>query len=279
LFAFIKCDTGRHVEIYTDGSKTGEAVGCAAVCNGDVKSMRLPNQCNIYTAELHAIRLAYDFIRRSREASFAIYSDSLSSLQAMQHFQIDNEIVLDILKVHSQLTDSGKRIVLCWVPSHVGIRGNERADASAKASLSLSTAASLKIPAKCFYPYANKLYTKEWQEHWKKQTENKLYAVNPTIGRIPKLKGLGRREQTIITRLRIGHTRLTHSYLMSADSPPECTACKCLLTVEHLLLECSSLSRVRLKHFSCGSLKELFEDIDPRCIIDFIKESHFYHRI
>ena len=279
LFAFIKCDLGDHVEIYTDGSKVGEAVGCAAVCGSSVKDIRLPKQCNIFTAELYAIRQALDIIRRSNKSSFVVYSDSLSSLQAIQHFQIDNEIILDILKVYTQLVHSCKRIVLCWVPSHVGITGNEKADTAAKASLTLSAPTDFKIPGKNFYSYANSLYIKEWQQSWDNELNNKLHSINPTVGKFHKLRHLSRREQTVITRLRIGHTRLTHSYLMSRDSRPECAACKCPLTVKHLLLECPYFSNIRRKHFTCSSMKELFEDVNPRHIIDFIKEINFYHCI
>ena len=279
LFAFIRCDLGEHIEIYTDGSKAEEVVGCAAACDDYVQSVRLPKQCNIFTAELHAIKLALDIIRRSSKRSFVIYSDSLSSLQAILHFQIDNEMILNILKAYNQLADCGKRIAFCWVPSHVGIRGNEKADVAAKASLSLSTIASCKIPAKSFYTFANKLYMQRWQTHWDEQTNNKLRLVNPAVGKVYKYRGLSRREQTIITRLRIGHTRLTHSYLMSRDNQPECAACKCQLTVKHLLLECSDFSGARLKHFTCSSMKELFEDVDPLCIIDFIREIHLFQHI
>ena len=62
------------------------------------------------------------------------------------------------------------------------------------------------------------------------------------------------------TRLRIGHSRVTHSYLLSRESQPVCDHCKCLFTVKHMLLECPSTVVVRLKHlaFSSTTLKELF---------------------
>ena len=36
---------------------------------------------------------------------------------------------------------------------------------------------------------------------------------------------------------------------------------------------------VRHKYFSSTTLKELFSNVDARCIIDFTKESGFYHAI
>jgi len=52
----------------------------------------------------------------------------------------------------------------------------------------------------------------------------------------------------IIHRLRIGHTQLTHSYLLSGTDQPECSACHCPLTVKHILIECPALTSTRNKH-------------------------------
>ena len=38
-------------------------------------------------------------------------------------------------------------------------------------------------------------------------------------------------------RLRIGHTRLTHSYLIEHTDPPKCANCNQLLSVKHILTE------------------------------------------
>jgi len=49
---------------------------------------------------------------------------------------------------------------------------------------------------------------------------------------------------TLLNRLRICHTRLTHSYLLSGDDLPECGTCQCPLTVKHILVECVDLINV-----------------------------------
>ena len=59
--------------------------------------------------------------------------------------------------------------------------------------------------------------------------------------------------------MRIGHTRLTHSYRLSGDDLPECGTCQCPLTVKHILVECVHLEDVRKKHFVASSIKDLFD--------------------
>jgi len=52
---------------------------------------------------------------------FVIFSDSLSSLQAVDGFNIDNDLLQKFIKEYSVQTKQGKTIALCWIPSHVGI--------------------------------------------------------------------------------------------------------------------------------------------------------------
>ena len=54
-----------------------------------------------------------------------------------------------------------------------------------------------------------------------------------------------RRQEVMICRLRIGHTRVTHSYLMNREVEPFCDDCLVPLTVKHLLAECPSLRELR----------------------------------
>ena len=102
------------------------------------------------------------------------------------------------------------------------------------------------------YPRITKVIFDEWQEVWDCCAGNKLHAIRPTVGDYKQKTCLSRRD----TVLRIGHTRLTHSYLLSGDDLPECGTCQCPLTVKHILVECVDLKDVRNKHFVASSIKE-----------------------
>ena len=58
----------------------------------------------------------------------------------------------------------GKHVSLCWVPSHVGIKGNEMADIAAKEGIR-SVITQSKIPPESFFLHISKLCMEEWQIH------------------------------------------------------------------------------------------------------------------
>jgi len=88
-----------------------------------------------------------------------LLSDSYSSLIALGGSHVDQDTTYKYLKT---LTNSGKTVILCWIPGHVGIPGNERADRVAKAALSLPIS-PVKVSAMDFLPRAKLLMRKEWQ--------------------------------------------------------------------------------------------------------------------
>jgi len=51
------------------------------------------------------------------------------------------------------------------------------------------------------------------------------------------------------------------------------------LTVKHILVECANLRDIREKYLTVSSLADLFDRVDNHTVIDFIKETHFYHQL
>ena len=157
---------------YTDGSKEDSKVGCAVISDSHINMQRIPDDSSIFTAEAKAVDLALDFISTCyANNKFIIFSDSLSVLKAMNHKLLE--------KCHELL--AYKEIVLCWIPSHIGIQGNEMVDKQAKTSLSLEPT-SFKIPFSNFKPSINKYILEEWQTSWNNSIGNKLLDIKPTIG-------------------------------------------------------------------------------------------------
>ena len=135
----------------------------------------------------------------------------------------------------TSLTASGFDIHLCWLPGHVGIRGNERAEQTARRT----DMQPCLIPPSDFKPSIHKYITTMWQATWDGSLHNKLHEITPThsVG-TPSTHHLStRRDQSVFNRCRIGHSRLTHQFLLKGEPPPECIPCNCPLTMKHLLVE------------------------------------------
>ena len=90
-------------------------------------------------------------------------------------------------------------------------------DKQAKTSLSLEPT-SFKIPFSNFKPSINKYILEEWQTSWNNSIGNKLLDIKPTIGEYQSVVRNIRREEVVLARLRLGHTRVTHSYLLQGKS-------------------------------------------------------------
>ena len=174
--------------------------------------------CNVYLTihQFSAVDLALDFISTcDANNKFIIFSDSLSVLKTMNHTSSKNPQIQKLLeKCHELLAN--KEIVLCWISSHIGIQGNEMVDQQAKSSLSLEPT-SFKIPFSNFKPSINKYIFEEWQTSLNNSIENKLLDIKPTIGEHQSVVRTIRKEEVVLARLRLGHTRVTHSYLLLGE--------------------------------------------------------------
>ena len=83
---------------------SGLAFVCLSVlARNSTKSVCLPDKASIFRAEPHAISLAMDFIRHSKNTRFIVFSDSKSSLEAIIGFRTELDLVLKIIKDYSSL--------------------------------------------------------------------------------------------------------------------------------------------------------------------------------
>ena len=97
------------------------------------------------------------------ERNFIIFYDSKSALQAISGQDWTHPLVLYILECLNWLVQyQKKRILFYWIPSHVGFRGNEKADAAAKAGL-LRRVTNVPILYGDFKKHINVLLKHKWQ--------------------------------------------------------------------------------------------------------------------
>ncbi|XP_017493152.1 PREDICTED: uncharacterized protein LOC108381246, partial [Rhagoletis zephyria] len=80
--------------------------------------------------ELYAIDEAITIAINDNQEKVVIFTDSLTSCQILKDPNTNNSIAHQI---HKKICEADlAEVALVWTPSHVGISGNERADALAK---------------------------------------------------------------------------------------------------------------------------------------------------
>ena len=267
---------GPHYAIYTDGSKSSNGTGCAAVSFNKQSQYSLPKDATVFTAELTAIILAIDIInmvKDNQNTKYVIYSDSRSAIEAIKNYSHKNNIVKQIKINLNKLYAKGLNIEICWIPAHVGIIGNEKADEAAKSAIG-SPLYDIKLPAKDYTTKLNQIIKTKWQNQWDDEPiNNKLKEIKPIVSFWKSSIQNDRKTEVLLTRLRLGHTRLTHSFLMSSPHGeiPRCQECDVILTVKHILCHCRNYNKERNMFFGHKTIKEILGDSDSFSIFRILK--------
>nr|XP_034833570.1 uncharacterized protein LOC117990212 [Maniola hyperantus] len=125
------------LSIFTDGSKIDGKVGAALSCWEDGNEIRsskflLERYCSVFQAELYALYKATEYVLKSNKPSVNILSDSRSALECIKNPGTFHPLAFKIRNNLTLLREKGNTIRLFWIRAHVGVEGNERADALAK---------------------------------------------------------------------------------------------------------------------------------------------------
>ena len=152
-------------------------------------------------------------------------------------------------------------IIFFWIPNHVGIVGNTKVDLLEKTpslSRSYHPITNILIPVADFLSMSTQSFKINGKSRWNLHPNNKLYKIYPNVSTFPALPNtFTRKEQTTLNRLLIGHSRLTHSYLINKDPAPTCEHCKCILTIEHILCTCTTYEHNRKRYFPNSQLSHI----------------------
>lgn len=266
--------------VYTDASKSSEAVGCSVILPDTSLQYKLPPVYSIFSGELYSIWQAINYIKATQYKEIIISTDSLSSIIAIQQIYSTAPIIQDIQATISNLIAAGKEITFFWTPSHCGIPGNCLADRLAREACQREEVVNAPLFHKDLRVSLKHRIQSQWHQIWQQQ-HTSLGDIDRSIIR-KTIPGISRRELVILRRLRIGHTSLTHLHYLLNDEPPVCETCREQLNVEHFLIKCPKYEKARQDFQIDGRLPEILnmetaEQIND--LLSFLKCTNIYRLI
>ena len=116
----------------------------------------------------------------------------------------------------------------------------------------------------------------QWQTSSNNSIGNKLLEIKPTIGEHQSVVRSIRKEEVVLARLCLGHTRVTNSYLLLGEEQPQCVGCDAPFNVRHFLLERGNFAQVRKNCFHVENMKQLFQDIHIDSIMTFLRHINLF---
>lgn len=238
-----------YYKIYTDGCKLKEECGLA-IYDPQMEcsiQLRVEVHMSIMYIELIAIAEAISLVESLGPGRYVILTDSKSSLQHLLRCNTNFRgapiayVIIDSIR---KCLNVNKEVRLQWIPSHVGLLGNERVDRLA------NRAVTEGVLFNCLPFYTDltfnckKKCTALWKEHFDERSLTKgiwYKTIQPSLTRSPWFAGLewSRSDIVVALRLRSGHMPLnSFAYLMKKTLSPNCSECDVIENVYHILVEC-----------------------------------------
>ncbi|XP_026819622.1 uncharacterized protein LOC113558364 [Rhopalosiphum maidis] len=265
---FLNTNFSNHIIVYTDGSVSPLSASFSFYIPELHISFtnNLPPSSSSFTAECYAIIEALILISKLAPNNYLIASDSLSCLLALKSNpfnSLPSPLALRIKHVTLTLHQSNYSIQFLWIPSHIGIYGNEVADNLAKSTSSLICPSLTQLPHTDFTPTIRHHIKHLWSSQWSNFPEKFAARYKHIVPIIPQkiwFNNLHLSRATIVqfNRQRSGHTTLpAHAYKLDLNDSPFCTLhiTEMPCDLSHILFECPSLYPKRTTLFN--SLKPL----------------------
>lgn len=118
----------------------------------------------------------------------------------------------------------------------------------------------------------------EWQTTWDR-TDTLLRRVEPTVKSTYDSTGLSRQESVKASRLRTGHTSLTHQYILKGEPAPICDQCNIRLSIPHIISECPVYNVQRQHYGLMQNAEENLQKENMKNTLEYMKCIKLFDKI
>ena len=238
-----------HCHIYVDGAKdpeTGKAGAGLVLSRNEyeyTKHFRLSNGISSTQAELAAIYLSLVTIRENQipDPKIVIHCDSLPSILTLKHYNPDPlnpqvQLIFQVISVLHSRPDF--ELWFHWIPSHINIEGNERADRQASLGMQLPHVTYITPPTigqiKSTIREELKCQTGKWFADQNPESAYQKYlTINPSLKQPPQISKDPSTQQWI-NRLKME----TDTWCYQHSVPTACGYCNHPFSAQHYLVDC-----------------------------------------
>jgi ribonuclease HI/exonuclease III len=269
------------IKVYTDGSGFEGKVGAAAVLyrNGVLTSTRRMHLGSIkhhtvYEGEGVGLILGLELIREEGrvEGMVSMGSDNTAAVCAVHAIKPSpSHYIWDMFHkrmIMVQNKHRGMDLLVKWVPGHMDIDGNERADEEAKKAATDGSSPLRKLPAplRKTLPRSKSAVQQEYRrkinlaaiEVWARSPRfDRMALVDPDLSHVKFAKltlSISRNQASILFQLRSGHVPLnTYLHRIKKADSPVCPSChQYRETVMHYIMRCEAHTEARQVMFSAA---------------------------
>ena len=242
-----------YMRIFTDGSKYEESTTAAVWIpeNNHQDSWKIEEATiSIMGAEFFAITKAAEWVVLNGEflekKEVVMLTDSLSTLETLEHWRNTKyqTAVNRMIGLAELLKDRDFNLTLQWIPSHVGVDGNEKADQLAKEAHLKNTTTHCPLSPEDVKRKVRAAQEKAWQLKYETTIQDlHIGTIKPKVGHWPWASHTIRAAETALARLRISHVELNdYLHRFGQAESPLCQTCRSPETVDHYLIHCRRYS-------------------------------------
>jgi ribonuclease HI len=161
----------------------------------------------VFSVENSAIKMALEHIQICPRGRYLILSDSLSSPMAMRSRRITCKThpwVYESKQIYWDLQQLNYDVKAMWIPSHVGISGNEDVDGLARQVVESGIVHGQMTVANDHRGLAEPAMIKQWQHVWRTEDTGRFtHAIRPLVSVKPWFDGQTEEKSFVTTISRV----------------------------------------------------------------------------